>query len=156
MKNSTTNKIEILREIQKELDTRKSWRTFFHEDYITIDYDIANHVIYANWKGYQTEGFIKKGCEKILEAMVQFKCSRILNDNTNVIGIWTPAAPWVAVEWFPRMVDRGLKHFAWINSPSILSQVSANEALKLMPSIKVKVIRTFDDVTSGMEWLKSP
>ena len=91
------------------------------------------------------------GCEKILEALPMFRCSKVLNDNSNVVGIWTPSAAWVAEDWFPRMLIAGLKKFAWIYSPSAFSQISTNEVLRLLKGNKV--IKTFDNVPAGMQWL---
>ena len=147
------NKLEVYKELQKELDDRKKKQRFYTEDFITIDYDQQQHWLYADWIGYQTEGSVMAGCEKMLEALVQFKVTRILNDNTRVLGIWTPAAVWVGADWFPRMKAAGLKHFAWVYSPSILSQVSTNESIKSTPL--PDIINTFYNIEEAREWLKA-
>jgi hypothetical protein len=56
----------------------------------------------VDWIGYQTEKSVIEGCEKML------------NDNTRVVGIWTPAAEWVGTNWLPRMEKAGLKQFTWV------------------------------------------
>ncbi|MBT1706000.1 hypothetical protein KK060_22100 [Fulvivirgaceae bacterium PWU20] len=133
--------------MQNELELRKGSKAYFSEDFVSIEYDFANHYLYVNWKGYQTEGSVKQGCEKMLEALLHYKCQNILNDNTNVLGIWTPAAQWVGENWLPRMVEAGLKYFAWVYSPSMLSQISTNEALKHTPPINI--VKTFYDLESA-------
>lgn len=150
---NSSRKIEILREIQKELEIRKGSKAYYAEDFITIEYEQASHFLYVNWKGYQTESSVKKGCEKILEALTHYKVVKVLNDNSNVLGIWTPAAVWVGENWFPRMVDAGLQQFAWVYSPSMLSQVSTNEALKHTPALGM--VKTFYDVPAARQWLTS-
>ena len=126
---------------------------FFKEAFITIEYDAVNQWIYANWIGYQTEASVMTGCEKMLEALQTFALSKVLNDNTHVIGIWTPAAPWVGNNWMPRMKAAGLKHFAWIYSPSRLSQVSTNESIQHTPL--PDLIQTFYTIEEGKSWLQS-
>ena len=154
------NRLEVLKELEKELKERKNFklkhqnsRLLVSEDYLQIEYEPVNHWIYADWKGYQTEDSIKNGCESILKFMIQFKCQKVLNDNTNVIGIWTPASVWVGSNWFPRIIAAGLKSFAWIYSPSVLSQVSTEETLK--NTMATEIIKTFYGLTSGKEWLIS-
>jgi hypothetical protein len=151
MKSAVTSKIEVLREIQKELETKKAWRSFFNDEFISVDYDVNNRVIFANWKGYQTESTIKQGCEKILYAMMQFRCRRVLNNNSNVIGIWIPAATWLATDWFPRAITAGLSKFAWIYSPAASSRNFIDEILKL--TAHTQIIRTFREVPAGIAWL---
>lgn len=149
----SSSKIEILRELQKELENRKPVKSFFNEDYLSIEFDQKQGFIYSNWKGYQTESSVKNGCEKLLEALHYFHCFKILNDNTNVVGIWTPASPWVGKNWLPRMLDNGLKAFAWVYSPAMLSQVSTDEALKHAPS--TEEVKTFRDIYSAIQWLNN-
>lgn len=126
---------------------------FFKEEFITIEYDARNNWLYANWLGYQTEGSVMTGCEKMLEALQTFNPVKVLNDNTHVMGIWTPAAQWVGNNWFPRMEAAGLKYFAWIYSPSRLSQVSTNESIQHTPL--PSLIRTFHSLEEGKSWLQS-
>ncbi len=149
---SIKSKLEILREIQKELEERKSLKLFFSDDYITIEYHKVNHWLYVDWKGYQTERSVKEGCENILSGIIQYGCNKVLNDNTNVVGIWTPAAQWVGSNWLPRMVNAGLQYFAWVYSPAMLSKISTDEALKHTPTLSV--VKTFQDIKSATQWLQ--
>ena len=145
------NKLGVYKELQKELEERKKkQRYFFHEEFITIEYD-SNNWLYVDWIGYQTEKSVMEGCEKMLDALIQFKVEKVLNDNTRVIGIWTPAAEWVGSNWLPRMEKAGLNYFAWVYSPSRLSQISTDESIKKTPL--PQLIKTFDTVSNAKEWL---
>lgn len=150
------NKIEVYNELQKELQDRKQNqpKPFHVEDFIIIEYDQENHWVYVDWKGYQTEQSVMTGCERMLDAVVLYKCTKILNDNTNVVGIWTPAANWVGVNWFPRIQAAGVSYFAWVYSPSAMSRVSTDEALK--NTVTPDFIRTFFDINAAKSWLHSP
>ncbi|HZG26473.1 MAG TPA: hypothetical protein VEZ17_17920 [Chitinophagaceae bacterium] len=152
---SSLNKIEIYKELQRELDERKqkAERIYFTESYISIELDKANNCLYVDWKGYQTEQSVMTGCEKMLEALLHFGLSKVLNDNTNVVGIWTPAAKWVGENWFPRMKSAGLQQFAWVYSPSRLSQISTDESLKTTPT--PDIIQTFYTIEEARSWLNS-
>ncbi|HYH14802.1 MAG TPA: hypothetical protein VD794_06275 [Flavisolibacter sp.] len=145
------NKINIYNELHKVLEDHKRKQFyFFFDDYITISLD-SNNWLYVDWIGYQTENSVMEGCEKMLEALKYYNVSKVLNDNTRVIGIWTPAAEWVGVNWLPRMETAGLKQFAWVYSSSRLSQVSTDEAIKSTPL--PKLIQTFYDISEAQKWL---
>ncbi len=124
----------------------------FEDTYIQISYVAAEDWIYANWIGFQTVKSVKEGCEKILQALIDESCHKVLNDNTYVEGIWSGAATWVGSEWFPRMSQAGLHWFAWVYSPSVFSQLSTDKALN---HTKEGFVRTFYDIEEAKNWLRS-
>lgn len=125
-----------------------------NERHLRIRYDGDRGWLHADWTGYQSVDSVKQGCEEILRLMAERSTFLILNDNTNVLGIWSGAAEWVAVDWFPRMRRAGLKCFAWVYSPSRFSQVSTDETLALMGPEKVAV-QLFHDIREAEEWLRA-
>lgn len=120
---------------------------------ILIEFNHTEGWIYVNWRGYQNYDTVVAGCEKILEILLEFNCTKVLNDNTNVEGIWSGASRWVGQDWMPRMKAAGLECFAWVYSPSIFSRLSADKTLNCTedPSF----IKTFDDITAASDWLRS-
>lgn len=125
----------------------------FSEEFITISHDAAEGWLHVDWKGYQTVGTVQRGCERILELMVEHGVGRVLNDNTRVVGIWSGAAGWLAADWFPRMNAAGLRCFAWVYSPSRFSQVSTDATLAQMDPGAAGVA-VFQDVDAAREWLR--
>lgn len=128
--------IELVKEsrFQIYLNSEKSW-------------------LYVNWTGYQTIGSVQWGCEAILAAMVAHRCYWVLNDNTNVVGIWNGASAWVARDWFPRMSKAGLHGFAWVYSPTRFSQISTDETLSHLQPELVNV-QVFPGVAEAETWLR--
>ncbi len=121
---------------------------------LTLSFDEQGDFIYANWKGFQTLDNVKFGCEKMLEFLKQKNTSRVLNDNGLVTGPWQGAAEWGAKEWFPRMFAASLTHFAWIQSTSVFSQLSAEKTLsETDESWKTQGIRAFDDPELARKWV---
>jgi hypothetical protein len=53
---------------------------------------------------------VKAGCEEILRHLAAQRLSKVLNDNSNMTGIWVGAAYWVASNWFPRVEARAGSH----------------------------------------------
>ncbi|WP_114784806.1 hypothetical protein [Botryobacter ruber] len=125
----------------------------YRETYIAIEFNPADDWIYVNWRGYVNYDTVTAGCEQILHCMQEKHCYKVLNDNTNVEGIWSGASRWVGEDWFPRMKAAGLKHFAWIYSPSTFSRLSTDKALR--HTVDIDLIRTFDSLEAAQYWLRS-
>jgi CheY-like chemotaxis protein len=126
----------------------------FSESFIEISFDPKAEILHVNWKGYQSVASIRNGCEAILKFMTERKLSKVLNDNTNVLGIWRSAAEWIALDWFPRMKQSGLKGFAWIYSSSRLSQISTDETLSMMNS-EQHGVALFHNKAEAVSWLEA-
>ncbi|MFT2009408.1 hypothetical protein ACMA1I_12090 [Pontibacter sp. 13R65] len=125
----------------------------FREPYIAIEYNEIDDWIYVNWRGFVNYETVTAGCEKILFFMKERGCSKVLNDNTNVEGIWSTASKWVGQDWFPRMKNAGLLYFAWVYSASTFSRLSTDKALKNTEDLKY--IQTFDSLDAACDWLRS-
>lgn len=125
----------------------------FQDTYLTLTFNEEICCIYADWVGYQTKQSIQEGCERILEEMVQKRCGKVMNDNTRVEGIWSSAAEWVGVDWFPRLRQVGMKYFAWIYSPSAFSRLSADKSLRF--TYDTTGIVVFDSFAEADNWLRS-
>lgn len=73
---------------------------------------------------------------KVLEFVRTKKITKIMNDNREVVGSWEEAAHWVANELFPALMQAGLKHFAWLLSANVYSDVSARFAMEGVDAVK--------------------
>jgi hypothetical protein len=146
------DRIDIYRELQKALQERKNKQLVFQTDSITIEVDVLNNWVCADWKGYQDRESVETGCTHLLEALQKFDVSKVLNMNTNMHGDWKTSIPWISETWFPKMIEAGLKKFAWIYSPGELSHYSADQTIKQVSA--QYSIRTFDSVDEGKRWLK--
>ncbi|HJV85947.1 MAG TPA: hypothetical protein VJ698_10765 [Noviherbaspirillum sp.] len=117
---------------------------------IAVDRDTL--ILHVNWKGYQSMNTGTSGCERILELMTRHKAYKILNDNSNVRGLWMEVAEWAAKDWFPRMKRAGMQQFAWVYSPTKFSQLSTDVALALIDT-SAHGIEVFSDTAQALAWL---
>ena len=124
------------------------------EQLYCIYYDSEESWLHTDWTGYQTVDSVQRGCERMLVLMVEHKAFRVLNDNTNVIGMWSGGAEWGASSWFPRMKQAGLQAFAWVYSPSRFSQISTDATLSQMDAAATG-IEVFYDIAAAQEWLRA-
>ncbi len=106
-----------------------------------------------NWRGFMAVESVMDGCEKILQFMQERQCYRILNDNTNVEGIWSGASKWMGNNWMKRMYTAGMVSFVWVYSPSVLSRKSMDKALQ--HTEEPALIKTFDDIEQAKFWLQA-
>lgn len=132
------------------LSKTKNMESLFKAKNIEISYDPANKYLYCNWLGFQNKESIVKSGGIILDLLKQKRVTKVLNDNSQVTGPWQDAADWTVKEWFPNMIKSGLKHFAWIFSPNIFSELSAKKA---MPGNEF--VKSFNDYRDAQTWLIS-
>ena len=125
------------------------------DPYYSIYYDSDESWLHVDWTGYQTlaSESVQRGCERMLVRMVEHKAFRILNDNTNVAGVWNLPPKWLAEDWFPRMYRAGLERFAWIYSPHRASQVTVNATLSHMDADSLNT-KVFYDIEEARKWLR--
>ncbi|QNF33737.1 hypothetical protein HUW51_13775 [Adhaeribacter swui] len=128
-------------------------KLFLFDPHINISYNTVTDILYADWTGNQTKESVIDGCEKILYYLQKEKCKKVLNDNTRVSSIWSDAAEWVAVDWFPRMHQAGCSFFAWVYSPNTYSRLSTDATLSF--NIRDVMAITFDSFENAESWLKA-
>lgn len=123
----------------------------FQNSHVEIEYNEQRHCLMVNWVGFQNANTVKDGCNRILNMMKLHNCSRIFNDNSNVLGGWMEACDWIVNKWLPVAQHSGLKYLAWVYSPSTFSKLSTIYALsKFKGDITAKA---FDDTESALKWL---
>lgn len=108
--------------------SRTTMDTFYQEDDVTVYWDEINRWIYVDWRNTPSEITVKQGCVEKLKLLCPNNCSRVLNDNRNVIGPWNSSAQWVTEDWFSRMISSGLMKFACLQSPNLLSKFAARQS----------------------------
>jgi hypothetical protein len=122
--------------------------SLFKSKSIEITYEPKNKYLYCNWIGFQNKQSIMESGAVILDQLKKKGTSKVLNDNTLVTGPWQEAAEWTATVWFPDMINAGLKHFAWVFSSNIFSELSAKKA---MPANDI--VKSFKDLEEARQWL---
>jgi len=81
----------------------------------------------------------------------KFKVTKIVNDNSNVLGTWSSAVEWTGNTWFPMMEKAGLKYFALIYSNSVFSQLAAERSIDV--GIGGMTARYFTEVEPAAQWI---
>ncbi|RFZ84981.1 PAS domain S-box protein [Mucilaginibacter terrenus] len=124
---------------------------FYKDKTITVTYNEAAKRLDVDWTGFQDLESVKAGGMRMLRMLKHNKVSRVLNDNTHVIGNWSEASDWAAQEWFPMMEAAGLRYFAWIYSPSAFARLAAEKSADV--SIGNVTVQFFTDYYDAERWI---
>ncbi|SEU34615.1 hypothetical protein [Stigmatella erecta] len=123
----------------------------YASEHLDLHHADSERWLYADWKGYLSVDMVKGGCEEMLRYLTRLKLAKVLNDNSHMTGAWIGAADWLAKEWFPRMRQAGLRHFAWVPSPYPLSRLAALTALR---QAVLGPAELFGTVEAAAAWLR--
>ncbi|MCJ8163677.1 hypothetical protein MKJ04_02410 [Pontibacter sp. E15-1] len=126
----------------------------YRNNFIAIELNHSDNWMYVNWRGNVSHHDVRAGCMEILRLVKEYKIYDILNNNTQVQGMWSGAAKWGGTYWFPALREAGLRRFAWIYSPSVLSRLSTDKTLDNTEN--PHYIKTFDDIALAKDWLRMP
>lgn len=126
-------------------------RILSSEVFLTVSSDTDNNWLYADWHGQVNSEDVMTGSLLLLDLMRKSECNKLLNNNTNLSGIWADAAIWGAEEILPQLYQAGCRYMAWVYSPETYSRLSTK--LVLEHATAAIVLETFDDLSTACEWL---
>ena len=129
-------------------------KNLFQDDFFEIEHDDENCWLHVNWKGYQTDRSIKDGINCLIDLIAEHRVFNVLNDNTNILGIWMGVASWLIFDALPRAKKAGMRSFAHVYGPSRFSRISADAALLLLNRLPTD-IKAFEDIHAAKDWLRS-
>lgn len=133
-------------------------RKWFEEDFITIESPADSPYLTVCWSGFLSRAQVHEGCEQVLKAIGSSGLSCIFNDSYRVRGDWLHSVEWVALDWFPRAEQAGLRYLAWLYSRERWANVPIDTAIvfgeisfgRPAESLGVKL---FDDKVQALTWL---
>lgn len=127
--------------------------TFYKDGKVDILYNPVKNWLETRWHGFQNFETIKRGCLIMLDLLEKNFCTKVLNDNTHVLGNWADASEWGAKVWLPAMEHAGLRHFAWVHSGSTFSKLAAEKIVNLLNGHVVT--RFFEQRDEAILWLEN-
>ncbi|TWR29769.1 PAS domain-containing sensor histidine kinase [Mucilaginibacter pallidiroseus] len=118
---------------------------------VEVTYNSELNYIVTDWNGFHSGHSVKTGCFKILNAVITHGCTKILNDNTHLLGTWDTAVEWVAKTYFPMLQEAGVTHVAWVYSKSTFSRLATDMTIE---SVAANVVtKPFEDAEEAKQWL---
>lgn len=116
-----------------------------------VQFDFSNRCIKLKWIGHFDEDSRKKNFYRLLEILKNNSFSKIISDETAVIGGNTVAVNWMTKYGFPLLVKSGLKHYAWIVSKNEFALLSASHIAKTLK--KHQIISIFHQNRLAAKWI---
>ena len=117
---------------------------------VLIYYDNPNNWLYVDWYGDLTMASVQESCLVTAQYFLTRKCTRILNDNTNVTGVTPDVGMWLSNQYVPHMQLAGVEYMAWVLSSNFNTQCITDIALHNLSS---PVVALFNDIASAYSWL---
>jgi hypothetical protein len=112
-------------------------RLLYKDNSIEVRYDALADIVYADWHGEQSEATILSGYKRILEMIERHSAKALLDNHSQISGLWAGASEWLANEWFKKAKSMGLQFMACVYSKHRFSYLSTMKALTLMNSEEV-------------------
>ncbi|RZL17443.1 MAG: PAS domain S-box protein, partial [Pedobacter sp.] len=137
----------------KKIIPKVNKEDFYQDEHISVEFNRELRRLDVDWIGYQSLDSVQNGGMVMLEMLKKNRCSKVLNDNTNVLGTWSEAADWAGSVWFPMMEQAGLKDFAWVYSANMFSRLAAEKSVDI--AVGNVTTQFFTDIETADEWLKS-
>lgn len=120
--------------------------------FLIVDRDRRNDWVYARWLGPQTLGTVMEGGLAYVQMLRDEPCARLLNDHSELHGLFTQANDWIAQVWTPLIIQAGLRYFAQVLSPDVFGQLSM-EALHMRIGSQFE-LRIFPALDPARAWLQ--
>lgn len=115
--------------------------------------DDENHWLHAEWKGQHNNASVQDGTNSLIELVTAHQFAKVINDTTNMSGVWVSTAGWLVQDALPRLRHAGMHSFAHVFGKSYVTRVSAEAALFLLGTDDSD-IKTFREIESAMDWLR--
>ncbi len=125
----------------------------FEEKYLKIHYNEEVNCIHMQWTGFATTEKYKNGMNTGLEKVKEKKVSRWLADMVDMAAISPDDQKWTNEDWFPRLLEAGVKTSAVVMSKDIFNQLAVKKIGQDMTNNSY-TMHFFDDLEEAKKWLK--
>jgi hypothetical protein len=126
----------------------------FQQTNVVISWDDRGW-LYADWTGPQSLADLKAGSDQMVRLLHSKSADSVLNDNTRAEAIAGEAAEWLGRDWFPRIRRAGLQRFAWVRSPTGLTDGVIESTLAVAPPGIAHMFWTVGEAEAWLKWSSS-
>ncbi|RNI31040.1 hypothetical protein [Rufibacter latericius] len=127
------------------------WAVTSAHSYISLKYEEDHDWFYIKWSGHIHPDDVVAVAKMYLDLQQQKRCSKLLNDKSDVTGEWEDANDWLQFEWMPQATEMGLQFLAMVLSRDMHDLTTAQDLQRrISPNCQVAL---FNDISSAMHWL---
>ena len=118
----------------------------------TLTFEEADRWLRATWRGFIDPEEARRGAQTYLDALADFRCPLLLNDNTALQGPWFDSLDWLMQVWVPHAASLGLRYVAHVVQADTLHDVITDT--RRYPAACLFDLQFFDQVAEAEDWLR--
>lgn len=99
----------------------------FEEKHLTIHHDQETECIHMQWTGFANSQKYRHGMNTGLEKVKEKKVSKWLANMSEMGAIMPEEQKWTNEDWFPRLLDAGIRTAAVVMSKDIFNQLAVKK-----------------------------
>lgn len=114
---------------------------------------LSEGIIFHGWVGFRSAEHIKEVLDgHFFDIFAANKCSKMLINNVAMTGSFTSVNDWLATNYMPRMIDKGLKDNAVILPSNLFASLAVEDWDQKVGGFTT---RNFNSIDEGLNWLRS-
>jgi hypothetical protein len=125
----------------------------FEEKYLTIHHDENINCIHMQWTGFAASQNYKNGMNTGLEKVKEKKVTKWLANMTDMAVITPDDQKWTNEDWFPRLLEAGIRTAAVVMSKDIFNQLAVKKIGEEMTDNSY-TMHFFGDLEEAKKWLR--
>lgn len=118
---------------------------------VSVYFDSWNDWLYVEWEGELTLPVVQRACVELGRCVLTRPYARVLNNNINMSGVGLEVGAWLALHFMPHLPLAGVKHMAWVCSPTLAGLTLVQTIMSWLPRLEAT---TFTDVEAAVSWLQ--
>ena len=127
-----------------------------HHDWpwLTIHWDDSCQAVWLQWKSYVEGAPGGEGLNRGIELLRSKRATRWLADVRMLGPVRQVDQQWVNQDWFPRVINAGLRSMATVSPQSAIARMSMRQIMRKVNEIDI-ITADFDDLEQARVWLRS-
>ena len=125
----------------------------FEEKYLIIHHNEDVNCIHMQWSGFASTQKYRHGMDTGVEKVKEKGVSRWLADMADMAVITPDDQKWTNEDWFPRLLDSGVRTAAVVMSKDVFNQLAVKKIGEEMTDNSY-TMHFFDDLEEAKKWLK--
>lgn len=127
-------------------------RRFANHAFCVTEYLPAEGWLRTTWQGFVAPFDAEQGAAGALEALRQLPSPYLLNDNSQIQGLWFDSIDWLQQVWAAQAAQLGLRYVAHVLQPH--TEADLEQLLTNKPFANSFELQLFTNVEEAATWLR--
>ncbi|MFY0651959.1 MAG: hypothetical protein JXQ96_08005 [Cyclobacteriaceae bacterium] len=130
-------------------------KVYLDKPYVTIFWNPANKILASIWKGFSTFDEINAIGQRILDAVVFEKATKVLYDAREMEILDNDSEKYISGAFTKEMVNAGVKYAATVLPEDVFAKYSVDNIQKSIDNNKNALVNYFKSLDSALKWLEN-